>query len=68
MAECVNLTLKMIIDLKTWKLPDKTVNFIISLHKQFPTLKTNFIITSFYPNLLYKLQSSDPVILTAFST
>ena len=64
MAECVNLTLKMIIDLKTWK----TVNLIISLHKQFPTLKTNSIITSFYPNLLYKLRSSDPQILTAIST
>ena len=56
-AECVNLNLKMIIDLKTWELPDETVDLIISLHEQFPTLKTNSIITSFYPNLLYQVQS-----------
>ena len=67
-AECVDLNLKMIIDLKPWELPDETVNLIISLHKQFPTLKTTSIITSFYPNLLYKLRSSDPQILTAIST
>ena len=67
-AECVDLSLKMIIDLKTWELPDETVNLIISLPKQFPTLKTTSIITSFYPNLLYKLRSSDPQFLTAIST
>ena len=67
-AECINFSLKMIIDLKTWELPVETVNLIISLHKQFPTLKTNSIITSFYPNLLYKLRASDPQILTAIST
>ena len=67
-AECVDLNLKMIIDLKPWELPDETVNLIISLPKQFPTLKTTSIITSFYPNLLYKLRSSDPQILTAIST
>ena len=67
-AECVDLNLKMIIDLKPWELPDETVNLIISLHKQFPTLKTTSIITSFYPNLLYKLRSSDPQFLTAIST
>ena len=67
-AECISLNLKMIIDLKTWELPVETVNLIISLHKQFPTLKTNSIITSFYPNLLYKLRSSDPQIVTAVST
>jgi len=67
-AECVKLDLKMIIDLKTWELPEETVNLILSLHKQFPTLKTNSIITSFYPKLLYKLRSSDPSIVTAVST
>ena len=67
-AECISLDLKMIIDLKTWELPDETVNLILSLHKQFPTLKTNSIITSFFPNLLYKLRSSDPQIVTAVST
>ena len=56
-SECISLDLKMIIDLKTWELPDETVNLILSLHKQFPTLKTNSIITSFFPNLLYKLRS-----------
>jgi len=67
-AECVKLDLKMIIDLKTWELPEETVNLILSLRKQFPTLKTNSIITSFFPTLLYKLRSSDPSIVTAVST
>ena len=67
-AECIRLNLKMIIDLKTWELPDETVNLILSLHKQFPTLKTNSIITSFFPNLLYRLRSSDPQIIAAVST
>jgi len=67
-SECISLNLKMIIDLKTWDLPDETVNLILSLHKKFPALKKNSIITSFFPNLLYKLRSSDPQIVTAVST
>jgi glycerophosphoinositol glycerophosphodiesterase len=67
-AECLSLNLKIIIDLKNWDLPDETVNLILSLNTKFPTLKTNSIITSFFPNLLYKLRSSDPHILTAVST
>ena len=51
-AECVVFNLKLIIDLKTWELPDETVNRVISLYKQIPILKTNSIFTSFYPNLL----------------
>ena len=38
-AECLSLNLKMIIDLKTWNLPDDTVSLILSLHTKFPTLK-----------------------------
>ena len=53
-AECLSLNLKMIIDLKTWDLPYETVSLILSLHTRFPTLKTNSIITSFFPNL-YRL-------------
>jgi len=67
-AECVRLNMKMIIDLKTWELPDETVNLILSLHKEFPTLKSNSVVTSFFPNLLYKLRSSDPEIVLAVST
>jgi len=67
-AECLNLKLKIIIDLKTWDRPDETINLILSLHDKFPTLKTNSIITSFFPNLLYKLRSSDPNIVIAIST
>ena len=67
-AECLSLNLKMIIDLKTWDLPDETVNLILSLHKKFPTLKSKSIITSFFPTLLHKLRSSDPQILKAVST
>ena len=48
-AECLNLKLKIIIDLKTWDRPDETINLILSLHDKFPTLKTNSIITSFFP-------------------
>ena len=67
-AECVKLNMKMIIDLKTWELPEETANLMFSLYEQFPTLKSNSIITSFYPKLLYKLRSSDPAIVTAVST
>ena len=67
-AECLNLKLKIIIDLKTWDRPDETINLILSLHDKFPTLKTNSIITSFFPNILYKLCSSDPNMVIAVAT
>ena len=35
-TECDVFNLKLIIDLKTWELPDETVNLVISLYKQIP--------------------------------
>ena len=67
-AECLNLNLNIIIDLKTYDLSDETVNLIFSLYAKFPTLKANSFITSFFPHLLYKLRSSEPTIVTAVST
>jgi len=67
-AECLKCNLKIIIDLKTYDLPDETVNLIFSLYTKFPTLKDNSFVTSFFPHLLYKLRASDPAIVTAIST
>ena len=67
-AECINLNIKMIIDLKTWELPEETADLMVSLYEMFPTLKTRSIITSFYPELLYKLRCADPQIVLAVST
>ena len=58
----------MIIDLKTWELADETVDLILSLREKYPAMKKNSFITSFYPNLLYKLRSADPDIITAVSS
>jgi len=67
-AECLKNNLKIIIDLKTWDLTDETASLLTSLYKQYPSLKTNSVVTSFYPNLLYKLRSSDPDIVLGVST
>jgi len=66
--ECLKHNIKMIIGLKTYTMPEETVGLLTSLYSKYPTLKRNSFVTSFFPNLLYKLRSSDPDIVTAIST
>lgn len=67
-AECLRLDIKMIIDLKTYDLPEETVGLLVSLYTKYPSLKDNSFVTSFFPNLLYKLRQTDSEIVTAVST
>ena len=66
--ECLDQNIKVIIDLKTYQRPEETLALMKKLYQTFPTLKQNSIVTSFFPNLLYKLRSHDPSIVTAIST
>ena len=67
-GECLRHNIKMIIDLKTYQETEKTVDLLMSLYQQFPTLKENSIVTSFFPNLTYQLRNRDSNIVTAIST
>ena len=67
-AECLRLDIKMIIDLKTYDMPEETVGLLVSLYTKYPALKDNSFVTSFFPNLLYKLRQTDSQIVTAVST
>ena len=55
-AECLRLNMKVIIDLKSWESPEETVTLVTSLYSQMPALRTNALVTSFFPQLLYKLR------------
>ena len=37
-SKCLELDLKMIIDLKSWKIPEKTVEFVCDLYTKKPEL------------------------------
>jgi len=67
-AECLKHNMKIIIDLKSWESPDETINLVTSLYKQMPALRTSALVTSFFPQLLYKLRSADPDIICSLST
>jgi len=67
-AECLKHKMKVIIDLKSWESPDETINLVTSLYKQMPALRTSALVTSFFPQLLYKLRSADPDIICSLST
>jgi len=67
-AECLRLNMKVIIDLKSWESPEETVTLVTSLYSQMPALRTNALVTSFFPQLLYKLRSTDPDIVCSLST
>ena len=67
-AECLRLDIKMIIDLKTYNQPEETVGLLMSLYTKYPSLKDNSFVTSFFPNLLYRLRLADSEIVTAVST
>lgn len=66
--ECIQLNMKMIIDLKTWEYIEETTSVILDLYKKYPGLKTTSIVTSFFPQLLYSLRSKNPDILCSIST
>merc|ERR1712181_131071 len=51
-AECLRLDMKVIIDLKSWESPEETVSLISSLYRQMPKLRTNALVTSFFPVVL----------------
>ena len=67
-AECVQLRMKMIIDLKTYDAADETANVILELYRKFPAMRATAIVTSFYPNLLYLLRRRNPDIVCSVST
>ena len=65
--ECLKHNLKMIIDLKTWKVPRQTTALLLRLYQEFPKLKEQSMLTSFYPHLLYFLRRNDSNIISAIS-
>lgn len=67
-GEAVSLGMKMMIDLKTYDKPEETAAVILGLYNKFPSMRTSTIVTSFFPNLLYKIRSIDPDILCSVST
>jgi len=65
--ECLRLKLKMIIDLKTYNVPEETTATVLDLYKRFPSMKSCTMVTSFFPNLLYRLRAADPDIVCSLS-
>lgn len=66
-AECMKLNMKMIIDLKTYEVPEETISVILNLYKKFPGMKSCTLVTSFFPHLLYQLRRKDPEIVCSLS-
>lgn len=67
-AECLRLEMKVIIDLKSWEMPEETVALVAGLYRDLPALRTRALVTSFFPHLLYRLRWSDPDIVVSLST
>jgi len=65
--ECLALDLKMIIDLKTWKTPHETADFISGLFKKFPQLYTTALVSTFFPHLAYAIRQRDPGVVMAMA-
>jgi len=65
--ECLSKNMKMMIDLKTYDRPEETAALILNLYEKYPSLRTSAIITSFFPNLLYKIRSINPSIIVSIS-
>lgn len=65
--ECIAHNMKMMIDLKTYDRPDETAALILDLYKRYPVLKTTGIVTSFFPNILYKIRSINPDVIVSVS-
>lgn len=67
-AECVQLNMKMIIDLKTYEAIEETTNAVLELYSKFPVMRTTAMVTSFFPQLLYSIRSKNPDIVCSVST
>lgn len=65
--ECLSLKMKMIIDLKTYDTADETTTVIVDLYKKYPSMKSCTLVTSFFPQILYKLRRQNPDILCSIS-
>jgi len=67
-AECLHLKMKVIIDLKSWESPEETLALMTALYQKMPELRTSSLITSFFPQLIYRLRAADPDIVCSLST
>jgi len=67
-SEALRLDLKMIIDLKTFERPEETVELILSLFAKHPALRTKALVSSFFPQLLYRIRARDPDIVVSVAT
>lgn len=67
MAECLALDLKMIIDLKTWRTPTETADFICSLFQKNPKLYKRALVSTFFPHLAYVIRQRDPAVVMAMA-
>lgn len=65
--ECLNLKMKMIIDLKTYEIPEETAAEVVGLYRKYPEMRTCTMVTSFFPHLLYRIRSLDPDIICSIS-
>lgn len=65
--ECINLKLKMIIDLKTYDEVEKTTAYITGLFKKFPGLYSKALVSSFWPHLIYAIRAKDPKIVCSMA-
>ena len=66
-TECLNLKMKMIIDLKTYEIPEETAAVVTGLYQKYPEMRTCTLVTSFFPHLLYRIRCLDPDILCSVS-
>ncbi len=65
--ECLKLDVKMIIDVKTWKQPELTVNAVVGLFAKRPELYKMAMVSSFFPHLAYLIRQRDPKIVMAMA-
>jgi glycerophosphoryl diester phosphodiesterase len=47
--ECLNLKMKMIMDLKTYEIPEETALEVIGMYKKYPEMRTCTIVTRKMP-------------------
>lgn len=64
-VECLNLDMKMILDLKSYERPERTVELVLELFKTHPQMYQSTIVGSFFPQLIYMIRSRDPNITCA---
>ena len=64
---CLELDLKMIIDVKTWTQPELTSKVILDLFKKRPEMYSKAIVSSFFPHLVYLIRRNDPKVIAAMA-